>query len=100
MPLTKCSECDILPAHHEYTVYKLKLACLEYYDKRGINNLNRITYKNYQTRKTSIVLAELSKSATLLENSRSNESNENKNKGLIEENESLSITITEQINQI
>ena len=96
MSLTKCTECNILPTHHKCTVCKITLICPECCDKRGISDLNKITYKACQIREASIALAELSKSVTLTVNSQTN----NNITGISEANDSLSITITEQNNII
>ena len=69
MSLTKCTECNILPTHHKCNVSKITLVCPECCYKRGISDLNKITYKACQTREASIALAELSESARLTANS-------------------------------
>ena len=62
--LTKCTECDILSTYYKCVVYKIRLAYPKCCDKQGISNLNKIRYKGYQTRETSITSIQLSKSIT------------------------------------
>ena len=86
----------MLPTYHKYTFCKITLACSECCDKRGISDLNKITYKACQTHEASIALAELSESVMLTVNSQIN----NNVTGISKANDSLSITITEQNNTI
>ena len=99
MSLTKCTECNILPTHYKYIVYKLILVYLKYYDRQGISNLNIIICKSCQIHEASIILVQLSESSsTLTKKSSSKENNAKASTDLItEEDSSLSRIITVNI---
>ena len=69
MKLTKYTECNILLTHYKCEVYKIILVYSKCYDKRGISNLNKIIYNDYQTHEARATLSKLSESVTLIVNS-------------------------------
>ena len=70
VPLTKYTECYVLPTHRKCITYKIVLACPECCDKRGISNLNIIAHKDCQICKANTALPQISDSANMCSSSK------------------------------
>ena len=94
MSNNECSKYKILSTHYKCIICELVLIYTNYYDKRGIDNLNNMVCKLYQARDASIELVQLSESITLVVNSESTQVE------VAQDNNNLNLNKVAQLNMV